>query len=147
VTIYTDGVHVVSDKGLHELHEFAGSHGIRRRMFHTGSRHAHYDLPKAMRGRYVPDAKAVTSRDIVRVLRGVHQVVEEDGGEEPTGRRARARKCGFCGVHVPSGEGRYIYPVPDSERIWWDGKLACVACAPPILVKQIELGLVIPVGR
>lgn len=42
MTIYTDGVHLVTDQvDLGELHAFAGKLGLMRRWFHNGD---HYDL-------------------------------------------------------------------------------------------------------
>jgi hypothetical protein len=43
--IFTDGVHLVSDKSLEELHEFAQKLGLKRHWFQGGKRaHPHYDL-------------------------------------------------------------------------------------------------------
>lgn len=43
--IYTDGVHLISDNNLEELHEFALNIGLKRH-FYEGVRknHPHYDL-------------------------------------------------------------------------------------------------------
>jgi len=67
--ILTDGVHLVSDQSLEELHAFAARIGLTRRRFHGVRRrppHPHYDL-KAFRGRaLVYGAREVETRDLLR---------------------------------------------------------------------------------
>lgn len=67
--IYTDGVHLISDKSETELHAYADSIGIKPCWFHKGAEHPHYDLPKHMRGKAPPGAKMVSSKEIVRIIR------------------------------------------------------------------------------
>lgn len=42
--IYTDTVHLVSDKSDNELHEFAESIGLKREWFQYKSKFPHYDI-------------------------------------------------------------------------------------------------------
>ena len=67
--IFTDGVHLISDISLEELHSYARSVGIKRCWFHSGSNHPHYDLPKSMRDRVPLGAKLVGCKEIVRILK------------------------------------------------------------------------------
>lgn len=48
--IFTDGVHLISDTSLEELHAYAASVGIKRCWYHSGSSWPHYDIPKRKRG-------------------------------------------------------------------------------------------------
>lgn len=70
--IYSDGVHLISDQGLDDLHRYAESIGIKRCWFHNTPRFPHYDIPKGKRPgfftRYV-DVRQVTSREIVAILK------------------------------------------------------------------------------
>jgi hypothetical protein len=68
--IYTDGIHIISDISLEELHTYCARVGIKRCWFHSGSRYPHYDIPKKMRQTVLPDAKVVTSREITKILKG-----------------------------------------------------------------------------
>lgn len=51
--ILTDGIHLVSDTSLQELHEFARKIGLKRHWFQRGKsrRHPHYDLFRGMHGK------------------------------------------------------------------------------------------------
>lgn len=71
--IYTDGVHIISDAGVQELHWFAERVGIGRWWFENrrDKNHPHYDRP-----RHVPTNKLVikgaryaTTRHIVEILK------------------------------------------------------------------------------
>jgi hypothetical protein len=42
--IFTDGVHVVSDATLDELHSFADKAGLSRKWFQDSPKHPHYDV-------------------------------------------------------------------------------------------------------
>ncbi|MCK5548582.1 MAG: DUF4031 domain-containing protein [Thermoplasmata archaeon] len=64
--IYTDGVHVVSDSSLDELHQWARDQGIGKHFFHRG-RWPHYDIPARRREEDFP-AKYVKTRAIVAIL-------------------------------------------------------------------------------
>lgn len=66
--IYTDGIHIVSDQGLVDLHRYCQRIGIKRCWFHASSRFPHYDIPKRRRSLPLPDAKIVSSREIVKIL-------------------------------------------------------------------------------
>ena len=71
--IYTDGVHMVTDGDIKELHEFAESIGLKRHFFHGVRKgHPHYDLTNAKirRKAMMAGAKLVSSRDIVKIVRG-----------------------------------------------------------------------------
>ncbi len=58
--------HLVSDSSYEELHEFAASLGIPRRVFQGD----HYDVPAALRAEAVRlGAQAVTAEQLVRRLR------------------------------------------------------------------------------
>jgi len=65
--ILTDGVHIVSDTSMVELHEFARSVGLKRHWFHYGSRHPHYDIFGALAMRAADlGIEFVTSRQLVK---------------------------------------------------------------------------------
>lgn len=67
--IYSDGIHVISDVSLTELHRWAEDVGISRIWFHRGrGRHPHYDLPKRRRQKPLPGVTLCTSRRIVQML-------------------------------------------------------------------------------
>jgi hypothetical protein len=42
--IYTDKIHLASDKSLEELHSFADNIGLKKCWFHRSKHHPHYDL-------------------------------------------------------------------------------------------------------
>lgn len=67
--IYTDGIHIVSDKSVLELHKYCEAVGIKRCWFHKGSRFPHYDIPKRRRGQEFMGARVVTSREIVALMK------------------------------------------------------------------------------
>ena len=67
--IITDGVHLISDKSLGELHAFAFDVGLKKCWFQGGKRrHPHYDLPKKVRVFVLIDwgARMVTTRELVK---------------------------------------------------------------------------------
>lgn len=70
MTVYTDGVHLVSDD-LDELHAFAARLGLKREWFQD-HRHPHYDLTtqrkrdEALRR----GAVKVSSRELIKILKG-----------------------------------------------------------------------------
>jgi hypothetical protein len=68
--IYTDGVHLVSDSNLEELHVFAKGIGLRREWFQVHPRHPHYDLTTArMSAKAIrAGAEKVTSVELLRIL-------------------------------------------------------------------------------
>lgn len=71
--IYTDGVHIISDVGVQELHWFAERAGIGRWWFENkrGKKHPHYDRPKhiATNQLIIKGAKYVTSKHILKILK------------------------------------------------------------------------------
>lgn len=65
--ILFDGVHLVSDSSLPELHAFAALLGLRRRYFQD-HRHPHYDVLSETyrRKAFVRGAQHVSTRNIVK---------------------------------------------------------------------------------
>ena len=69
--IYTDGVHLISDHGPEELHQFAEKIGLKREWYQEHPRHPHYDIlsgqvrRKALRA----GAKLIDNRQLVRISR------------------------------------------------------------------------------
>lgn len=69
--IYSDGIHLISDTSLEELHEFCSQNQIKKCWFHSSSKFPHYDIPKKKRKDFFllnPSVLKVSSRDIVRIL-------------------------------------------------------------------------------
>lgn len=68
--IYSDGIHIISDTSLGELHAYCQSIGIKKCWFHRGT-FPHYDIPVKMRKSFFDLTKLekVTPRDIVKILR------------------------------------------------------------------------------
>lgn len=69
--IYTDGVHLVSDSSLEDLHTFARSIGLRREWFQCiNPNHPHYDLTTARKSVHAirAGAKKVTSVELLKKL-------------------------------------------------------------------------------
>lgn len=66
--ILTDGVHLVSDTSLEELHEFAIGIGLKRHFFQVHRNHPHYDLTTtAMFGRAIwRGVYVVSGKELVR---------------------------------------------------------------------------------
>lgn len=84
--------HLVSDRSLEELHEFADSVGIPRRGFQGD----HYDVPEEYRDELIEaGATVVESRELVRRLR------EAGLRLTPSERRARATEA----AHPPGRAG------------------------------------------
>jgi len=71
MTIFTDGVHLVSDTSIEELHEFAQRIGLKREWFQDRSRYPHYDMTVRWRAKRVEDHGAilVSTKDIIMALR------------------------------------------------------------------------------
>jgi len=70
--IYSDGVHLISDVSVDDLHVYCKRIGIKRCWFHSGSRFSHYDIPKRMQPDFFerfPEVTKVTAREIVEILR------------------------------------------------------------------------------
>lgn len=65
--ILTDGVHMMSDASLEELHAFASKIGLKRRWFQAHPLHPHYDLTTAHKRALAVSmgAKQVTSKELV----------------------------------------------------------------------------------
>lgn len=73
--MYSDGIHLISDVDLADLHRYARSIGIKRCWFHNGGggRFPHYDIPKLKRKAFFvehPDVQEVSARDIVKIFKG-----------------------------------------------------------------------------
>lgn len=67
--ILTDGVHLISDRSLGELHAFARGIGLSRSWFQGGQRrHPHYDLTSKLKVGVALSwgAKRVTSRELIK---------------------------------------------------------------------------------
>ena len=64
--IYTDGIHIISDESLDELHEWCAAQEIGRHFFHRG-RWPHYDIPKRRIDEHFP-AEKVTTRKLIEIL-------------------------------------------------------------------------------
>lgn len=80
--IYSDGVHVVSDISLQDLHEQMQKIGIKRCWYHSSSKHKHYDIPKRKRATFFqdnPEIKQVTDREILEICKKL----EAPAGLEP----------------------------------------------------------------
>ena len=69
--IYTDGIHLISDVSLQDMHAFAQKAGIPEERFRPHRRHPHYRLEQAteIRAALCAGAEGVSSRGIVKVLR------------------------------------------------------------------------------
>lgn len=65
--IFTDGVHIISDTSIDDLHNWCADQGIGRHFFHTGG-WPHYDIPKKRRNEQFP-ANYVTVRELIKILR------------------------------------------------------------------------------
>lgn len=75
--IHSDGVHVVSDTSLEELHEWAKRYGLKRHWFHRG-RWPHYDLPKR---HFHYTAEIGTTRQLIEAMRNgpiLDELIAED---------------------------------------------------------------------
>lgn len=71
MTIFTDGVHLVSDTSVDELHEFAQGIGLKREWFQDKLREPHYDMTVRWRAKRAEDhgAIVVSTREIIMALR------------------------------------------------------------------------------
>lgn len=74
--IFTDGVHMISDTSVEELHEFAKVMELNRCWFHNpreGRPRPHYDLIRkgALGAAIEKGAAGVSPLDLVRILRGI----------------------------------------------------------------------------
>jgi hypothetical protein len=83
MAIYTDGIHLVSDESLDELHEFADKIGLKRHWF-EGLRkgHPHYDLMRSKK-QLATDEGAITvsSKEIVKICK---KMAERNFGRNPS---------------------------------------------------------------
>ena len=71
--IYMDDMgHLIADKNINELHEFATKIGLKRSWFQNKGDLSHYDLttPNARRRAAAVGAIKVSSRELVRIRRG-----------------------------------------------------------------------------
>ncbi len=71
--VLTDGVHLISDISLEELHDFVGRMGFRRPWYHDHPVHPHYDLMTRTAFSCALDlgARLVSSRELVRAYRAI----------------------------------------------------------------------------
>jgi hypothetical protein len=73
--IITDGIHLVSDSNLAELHAFASLVGIHRRYFDSNPKHPHYDILPRKRYQFllsrcfVYGAVKVSSKQLIRKVK------------------------------------------------------------------------------
>lgn len=69
--IYTDGVHLISDQSIEELHVFAIRIGLKPSWFQNNPRHPHYDLlSMRMRARAVrAGAQRVDKKTLLRIIK------------------------------------------------------------------------------
>jgi len=70
--LYCDGIHLISDTSLEELHQWCAKHNIGRHWFHSSQTFPHYDIPKKQRQLFFqqhPEVKQVSSKEIVRLLK------------------------------------------------------------------------------
>lgn len=73
--IYTDGIHLISDISIKELHAFAKKIELNKCWYHSGAKHPHYDLMKSKENRTLMvkraienKAKYVTTRELLKIL-------------------------------------------------------------------------------
>lgn len=72
--IYTDGIHLISDVSISELHEFAELVGIKRGWFDANKKHPHYDIPrKLVQVVYEKGAIKTTSKHIVLICKEIYE--------------------------------------------------------------------------
>ena len=65
--ILTDGIHLVSDENLAELHRFARKIGLKRIWYQHHRRHPHYDIwGSKVKKALDAGAVEVTKRDIIK---------------------------------------------------------------------------------
>jgi hypothetical protein len=72
--LFSDGIHLISNLGINHLHEYCQSIGIKHCWYHSSSKFKHYDIPKLKRATFFlihPEVKKVSSREIVKILKGL----------------------------------------------------------------------------
>ena len=69
--IYTDGIHLITDSNIEELHEFASKIGLQRAWFQNKNKnHPHYDIWGTMLQRALKaGAQKIEPIKIVEILR------------------------------------------------------------------------------
>ena len=70
--LYSDGIHIISDVSLDDLHNEMKKRNLKRCWFHNTKRFPHYDIPKKRRESFLKinkDIKIVSSREIVKILK------------------------------------------------------------------------------
>lgn len=75
--ILTDGIHLISDVSISELHEFAKNNDIKRCWFHNrrGRNRPHYDITsqeKREKILSVEGVKLISSKEIVTILKRIY---------------------------------------------------------------------------
>lgn len=67
--IFTDGIHLVSNKDIEELHSFAEKIGLKKEWFQDHKKYKHYDLFGNKTALAISNgAKLVTAREIVNLF-------------------------------------------------------------------------------
>ena len=83
--IFTDGIHLISDFSIDELHYFAQAIELKSHWFHSHPRHPHYDFTTSkdltQSSRFLLralewGAKMISSRDLVQI--GIDVYKKED---------------------------------------------------------------------
>lgn len=75
--LYSDGIHLISDISVEDLHKEALKLGIKRCWYHRGKsqKFPHYDIPKMKRTTFFndhPQVKQVSPRDIVKICQIIY---------------------------------------------------------------------------
>ena len=83
--IYSDGIHVVSDISLQDLHEQMKLIGIKRCWYHSSSRHKHYDVPKRKRETFFQDNPGIQQVSIQRIVELCKEVASREGFDPSSG--------------------------------------------------------------
>ena len=91
MAVYTDGIHMVSDFSIDELHTFAENIGLKRHWFEgSKKRHPHYDLVNKKKAPIVCKKtgkkfidKAIENGAVVVKLRKIAQICKELYGNFP----------------------------------------------------------------
>ena len=72
--LYSDGIHLISDIGIEDLHAQAQSMRIKKCWYHRGKskKFPHYDIPKILRSTFFkqnPQVKQVSSKDLIKIIK------------------------------------------------------------------------------
>lgn len=72
--LYSDGIHIISDISLKDLHQEMNKRGLKRCWFHNHKRFPHYDIPKRKRETFLKDnidIQQVSSREIIEIFKKI----------------------------------------------------------------------------